>query len=113
MYAANTSILVVFYLVQNLTGNIDDKIDNNNDHLTHIALVLDDPAPVVVVDGVGKLVGDLGDLVPLDVFEEGKELSLGDRIEREQTSFSVLSGQTWERSRRNSLELTTQLYSLS
>ncbi len=35
---------------------------------THIALVLDDPAPVVVADGVGKLVGDLGDVVePLHV----------------------------------------------
>ena len=75
-------ILDVIYLVQNLTGNIDDKIDNNNNHLTHIALVLDDPAPVVVVDGVGKLVGDLGDLVePLDVLEEGEELPIGGRIE--------------------------------
>ena len=50
--------------------------------LTHIALVLDDPAPVVVVDGVGKLVGDLGDVVePLDVSGEGDELSISDRIE--------------------------------
>jgi len=65
-------ILVVIYLVQN------------------IALVLNDPAPVVVVDGVGKLVGDLGDLVePLDALEEGEELSIVDRIEREQTSISV------------------------
>ena len=45
-------------------------------HFTHIALVLDDPAPKVVVDGVGKLVGDLGDLPePLDVLEEGEELT--------------------------------------
>ena len=37
-----------------------------------------------------KRVGDLGDLVePLDVFEEGGKLSLDDRIEREQTSFSL------------------------
>ena len=52
--------------------------------MTYIALVLVDPAPDDVVDG------DLGDdLEPLDVLEEGKELSLGDRIEREQTSISV------------------------
>ena len=49
---------------------------------SYIALVLDDPAPKVVVDGVGKLVGDLGDLPePLDVLEEGEELPIGDRIE--------------------------------
>ena len=52
--------------------------------------VLDLPAPVDVVDVVGKRVGDLGvDLEPLDVVKEGKELSLDDRIEREQTSFSL------------------------
>ena len=51
-------------------------------HLAHIALVLDDPAPIIVVDGVGKLVGDLGNVVePLDVLEEDEELSVGDRIE--------------------------------
>ena len=44
--------------------------------------VLDDPAPVAVIDLVGKRVGDLGDAVdPPDVSEEGKELSSGDRIE--------------------------------
>ena len=58
--------------------------------LTYIALVLDLPAPAVVVDGVGKPVGDLGDLPePLDVLEEGEELLLDARIEREQTSFSL------------------------
>ena len=37
--------------------------------------VLDLPAPVDVVDVVGKRVGDLGvDLEPLDVVKEGKEL---------------------------------------
>ena len=42
----------------------------------------DDPAPVAVIDLVGKRVGDLGDAVdPPDVSEEGKELSSGDRIE--------------------------------
>ena len=52
--------------------------------------VLDLPAPVDVVDVGGKRVGDLGDLVePLDVFEEGGKLSLDDRIEREQTLFSL------------------------
>ena len=44
--------------------------------MTYIGLVLDDPAPV---DGVGKRVGDLGDLVPLDVLEEGEELSIVDK----------------------------------
>ena len=52
--------------------------------------VLGLPAPVDVVDVVGKRVGDLGvDLEPLDVVKEGKELSLDDRIEREQTSFPL------------------------
>ncbi len=40
--------------------------------MTHIALVLDDPAPDDVVDVVGKRVGDLGGLEPLDVLEEGE-----------------------------------------
>ena len=39
------------------------------------------------MDGDGSRVGDLGDVVePLDVVEEGEELTLDDRIEREQTS---------------------------
>jgi len=72
LYAAKTLKSSILYLVQN------------------IALVLDDSAPVDVVDGVGERVGDLGDLEkPLDDLEEGEELSLDDRIEREQTSFSV------------------------
>ena len=42
------------------------------------------------MDGDGSRVGDLGDVVePLDVVEEGEELLLDDRIEREQTSFSL------------------------
>ena len=42
------------------------------------------------MDGDGSRVGDLGDVVePLDVVEEGEELSLDDWIEREQTSFSL------------------------
>ena len=44
--------------------------------------VLDDPAPVSVVDLVGKRVGDLGDAVgPPHVSEEGEELSSGNRIQ--------------------------------
>ena len=50
---------------------------------THIALVL--PVPVDVVDGEGVGVADLGVLEPLDVTLEGEELSVGSRIEREQT----------------------------
>jgi len=73
MYAAEKhTILVVIYQLQN------------------IALVLDLPAPVDVADGDRSRVGDLGDVLePLVVVEEGEELSLVDRIEREQTSFSV------------------------
>jgi len=52
--------------------------------------VLDLPAPVDFVDGDGSRVGNLGDVVePLDVIVEGEELSLDDRIEREQTSFPL------------------------
>ena len=52
--------------------------------------VLDLPAPDDDVDVVGKLVGDLGDVLkPLDVLEEGEELLPDGRIEREQTSFSL------------------------
>ena len=44
--------------------------------------VLVDPAPVDVVDVGGKRVGDLGDVAkPPVVIEEGKELSIVDRIE--------------------------------
>ena len=43
----------------------------------------------VVVDGGVVLVGDLGVVEPLNVVEEGEELSVGDRIEREQTLCSV------------------------
>ena len=43
-----------------------------------------------VVDGGAVRVGDLGGVVePLDDVREGKELSVGDRIEREQNLFSV------------------------
>ena len=48
---------------------------------SYIALVLDDPAPDDVVDGDGSRVGDLSDLEPLGVLEEGEELPIGDRIE--------------------------------
>ena len=42
------------------------------------------------VDGGAARVGDLGGVVePLDDVREGKELSVGDRIEREQNLFSV------------------------
>ena len=40
--------------------------------------------PIDVVDGEGVSVGDLGgDLEPLGEVEEGEELSIGDRIEKE------------------------------
>ena len=56
--------------------------------ITHIALVL--PVPVDVVDGEGVGVADLGVLEPLDVTLEGEELSVGSRIEREQTVSTFL-----------------------
>ena len=64
-----------------------ENIDNNSyDNYTFTFVVhcpvLDDSAPVDVVDGVGKRVGDLGDdLEPRDVLEEGEELPIGGRIE--------------------------------
>ena len=64
--------------MENIGNNIRWQITI---HLTYIGLVLDDSAHVDDVDGVGKLVGDLSDLVPLDVLEEGEELSIDDRIE--------------------------------
>ena len=48
--------------------------------LTYIALVLDLSAHVV--EGGGVRAGDLGVVEPLDVLEEGEELSVGDRIEK-------------------------------
>ena len=40
--------------------------------------------PIDVVDGEGAVVGDLGDVLGhLGVVEEGEELSVGDRIEKE------------------------------
>ena len=63
-----------------------ENIDNNSyDNYTFTFVVhcpvLDDSAPDDVVDGDGSRVGDLGDLEPLGVLEEGEELSIGDRIE--------------------------------
>ena len=75
-------ILVVIYLVQNLWKTSITIVMTKYNHFTHIALVLDDSAPIDDVDGGWSLVGDLGDLhEPLDVLEEGEELSVGDRIE--------------------------------
>ena len=79
---------MVIYLVQNLGKTIQMTNTQSLDIHCPVA-VLDLPAPDDV-DGDGSLVGDLGDVVePLDVVEEGKELLLDDRIEREQTSFSM------------------------
>ena len=52
--------------------------------------MLDLLVPVDVVDGVENVGGNPGDVVePIDVIEEGEGLSLDDRIEREQTSYSL------------------------
>ena len=57
---------------------------------SHCPIVLDLLVPVDVVDGVENVGGDPGNVVePLDVVEEGEKLPLDDRIEREQTSFSL------------------------
>ena len=59
-------------------------------HFSHyIALCARISANVVAVDVGVVLVGDLSVVEPLDVVEEGEELSVGDRIEREQTLCSV------------------------
>ena len=56
--------------------------------ITHIALVLDLLVPVDVVDVVGNLVGGLGDGdLGLDDTKDDEDLTIGDRIEREQTLF--------------------------
>ena len=67
----------------------------------------------VVVDGGVVLVGDLGVVEPPDVVEEGEELSVGDRIEREQTLFLCrfcLACTCMEAQPPQQLELGTQLY---
>ena len=46
--------------------------------------------PVGVVEGEGVGVADLGVLEPLDVTLEGEDLSVGSRIEREQTVSTFL-----------------------
>ena len=51
--------------------------------------MLDISAHVVAVDVGVVLVGDHSFVEPLDGVEEGEELSVGDRIEREQTLFSL------------------------
>ena len=51
---------------------------------------LGESAHVAAVDGGGMLLGDLGVVrEPLDDVEEGEELPVGDRMESEQTLFSV------------------------
>jgi len=56
--------------------------------LQNIALVLDLLVPVDVVDGVGNLVGGLGDGdLGLDDTKDDEDLTIGDRIESEQTLF--------------------------
>ena len=75
-----------FYLLQNLEENEVDKYMTKHKLVTHIALVLDLLVPVDVVDGVGNLVGGLGDGdLGLDDTKDDEDLTIGDRIECEQT----------------------------
>ena len=77
-----------FYLLQNLEENEVDKYMTKHKLVTHIALVLDLLVPVDVVDGVGNLVGGLGDGdLGLDDTKDDEDLTIGDRIERKQTLF--------------------------
>ena len=77
-----------FYLLQNLEENEVDKYMTKHKLVTHIALVLDLLVPVDVVDGVGNLVGGLGDGdLGLDDTKDDEDLTIGDRIESEQTLF--------------------------
>ena len=74
---------------KSINGIIDYKHDKYHHFDVH-CLVIDLPVPVDVVDGVVKRVGDLSILPePHDVLEEGEELSLDDKIEREQTLFPL------------------------
>ena len=59
---------------------IDDKIYKIHDHFDiHCPVVL---LSAHVVDGGGVRAGDLGVVEPLDVLEEGEELSIGDSSRR-------------------------------
>ena len=81
MYAAlKHSVEEIFLLVQNLMEKIDDKLYKIHYHFdVHCPVVLS----AHVVDGGGVRAGDLGIAVePLDVLEEGEELSVCDRIEK-------------------------------
>ena len=92
MYAAvKYSVVDIFVLVQNLMEKIDDKLYKIHNHLdVHCPVVLDLSAHIAALDGDGVLVEDLGDVgEPRDDVEEGEELPIGDRIESEQTFFSV------------------------
>ena len=86
MYAAVKTHKSSGYLSGSKPGKTSITIQMTNTQSLDIhcpVAVLDLPAPDDV-DGDGSLVGDLGDVVePLDVVEEGEELPLDDRIERE------------------------------
>ena len=72
-------IFISFKTWENIDNNIDDKYTIT---LFVHCPVLDLPAPVDDVDVGWSLDGNLGDVdKPLDVHEEGEELSIGDRIE--------------------------------
>jgi len=67
-----------------MIATVNNTIQVVFNRFQNIALVLDISAHDVV-DGGAVRVGDLGDAVePLDDVGEGEELSVGDRIEREQ-----------------------------
>ena len=60
--------------------------DINTNVVTHIALVLDLPVPVDVVDGVGTVGGDLGDgLEALDALVDGETLPIVGWIEKKES----------------------------
>ena len=75
MYAADKySVVEIFALVQNLMEKIDDKLNKiHNRFDVHCPVVLS----AHIVDGGGVRAVDLGVAVePLDVLEEGEELSV-------------------------------------
>ena len=61
-------------------------------YLNQSYIALFSNVPVGVVEGEGVGVADLGVLEPLDVTLDGEELSVGSRIEREQTVSTILYG---------------------
>ena len=77
---------VKFYWLRNLNGIIVNIMHDKYHFSTYIALVLDLPVPVEVVDGVGNDGGDPGDsLEALDALGVGETLPIVGWIEKKES----------------------------